>query len=203
MSLKVLIVEDESVIALDLKKILGRLGYDVVGSTAKYDTALDMLFNRQPDLVLLDINIKGTKSGIDIAELINEKYKIPFVYITSYSDETTLNQAKLTRPFGYLLKPFTEENIKSTLAIAIFNYKSLKLNRSPSHEYLNTFCSETLSKKEFEVVLDILGGHTTPQIASGQNISINTVKFHLRRIYAKMGVSGKLELLSKMSKGTL
>src|SRR5688572_4018758 len=102
---KVLIVEDQRIVALDIKNSLERLGYLVVGSTASGDEALKIVEINPPDIILMDIILKGEMDGIETATIVRQKYHIPVVYLTSYSDEKTLQRALLTEPHGYILKP--------------------------------------------------------------------------------------------------
>ncbi|MTI21969.1 response regulator transcription factor [Fulvivirga sp. RKSG066] len=119
---KVLIVEDELIIAEDLKSILLELGHEVCGLAISAREALVLLETHSPDLVLLDIQIKGGMDGIDLASEIRAQYKTPFVYLTSHADPTTLQRAKETNPYGYLVKPYQEKDINATIEIAINNF---------------------------------------------------------------------------------
>jgi two-component SAPR family response regulator len=95
---QILIVEDELIIAEDISNMLQKMGYDVIGIAMDFDEAVTILENNKPDLILLDINLNGKSDGIDLANVINGKCKIPFIYITSYSDASTLERAKNTNP---------------------------------------------------------------------------------------------------------
>lgn len=118
----ILIVEDESLIAEELKRMVQRLGYTVVAIANRYDEALELLKKHVPDLVLLDIGLDySDKDGIDLAHYINETLKIPFVYITANADNATVNRAKTTFPNAYILKPFNQAAIFSTLEVVCFN----------------------------------------------------------------------------------
>ena len=132
MSIRVLIVEDEPVIATDIEMTLTGDDYTVVGIAYSSTQALDLLHRFRPDVVLLDIAIKGDKDGIDIATIINDKYKIPFIYITSFSDRETLERAKATLPYGYIVKPFKDRDIISAIEMAVYRHASLNNLRFPS-----------------------------------------------------------------------
>jgi DNA-binding LytR/AlgR family response regulator len=119
--MKILIVEDELIIAEDVRGMLGRMGYDVLGNAMDYNEAIAILETDKPDLILLDVNLNGKKDGIDLANVINETYKIPFIYTTSYSDSATLQRAKTTQPANYLVKPFKQEQLFTAIEMAIFN----------------------------------------------------------------------------------
>ncbi len=118
---KILIVEDELIIAEDVKNMLIHMEYEVVDVAMDYDEAIAILETQKPDLILLDVNLNSHKDGIDLAELINEKYKIPFIFTTSYSDSFTLNRAKNTHPINYLVKPFKKEQLFSTIEMALYS----------------------------------------------------------------------------------
>lgn len=118
---KILIVEDELIIAEDVKNMLTHMEYEVVDVAMDYDEAIAILETKKPDLILLDVNLNSHKDGIDLAELINEKFKIPFIFTTSYSDSLTLNRAKDTHPINYLVKPFKKEQLFSTIEMALYS----------------------------------------------------------------------------------
>jgi DNA-binding LytR/AlgR family response regulator len=120
--LSILIVEDNSFISEDLATQLVSGGYEVTGQAFDFDEALGFLKDKKPDLVLLDINLNGENSGIDIAREINSKYGIPFVYITSHSDPATLKKVNETKPYGYLLKPFDEKALQANIELAYHKF---------------------------------------------------------------------------------
>jgi DNA-binding LytR/AlgR family response regulator len=118
----ILIIEDEVLIAQDLREILEEVGYEQVYRARDFSQATKILQSEAVDLVLLDINLNQVISGIDIAHHINQHYQIPFIYITSYSDATTLESVKPTKPAGFLLKPYNKTLLLATIEIALFNY---------------------------------------------------------------------------------
>src|ERR1700730_12466498 len=105
MKRKVVIVEDQFIEANNLKKVLQRAGYYVCPIAASFSVALEIIDAEDPDLVLLDICLKGDQTGIDLARVLKEK-NIAFVYLSAYSDKYLFNAAKLTGPYGFLVKPF-------------------------------------------------------------------------------------------------
>lgn len=123
---KVVIVEDEALVAEDLKYRLTELGYSVTGTAPSGEKALEKIDEEIPDLVLMDIQLKGEMDGIETAETIKNEYQIPVVYLTAYSDESFLNRAKVTEPFGYLLKPIETRNLQSTIEMALYKAKMEK-----------------------------------------------------------------------------
>jgi PAS domain S-box-containing protein/putative nucleotidyltransferase with HDIG domain len=119
---KILVVEDESIVARDIRNMLLGLGYHVTAVISDAKEAVKNAKKEQPNLVLMDIMLQGNISGVDAADQIYSEFNIPVVYLTAYADETTLQRAKETEPFGYLLKPFEERELKSTIEIAIYKF---------------------------------------------------------------------------------
>jgi signal transduction histidine kinase/BarA-like signal transduction histidine kinase len=117
---RILIVEDESIVALDLQARLFRLGYDVVGIADTGALALDLAEQFRPDLTLMDIRLRSGMDGIETASHLRARFGIPVVYLTAYSDEATLQRAKFTEPLGYLVKPFEERELHSTIEMALY-----------------------------------------------------------------------------------
>ena len=120
---RILIVEDENIVAADIRDRLEHLGYDVVAHVTTGEGAVEKAGELHPDLVLMDIKLKGDMDGVEAAALISQERSIPVVYMTAYADETTLNRAKITGPFGYILKPFDERELYSTIEMATYRHK--------------------------------------------------------------------------------
>lgn len=119
----ILIVEDESIIAEELRRMVIKLGYQVVGVAHRYQEALMLVEKHLPDLVLLDIGLNYSDSdGIDLASHINRLYKIPFIYITANADIATVNRAKTTEPAAYITKPFNDSTIYSNIEVVLHKY---------------------------------------------------------------------------------
>ena len=137
MKVRVLIVEDEPIIADDIALTLGDLGFDVADIVNSADLALAAIKRTQPDLVLLDIRIKGEKDGVRLAHEMNEQFDIPFVFLSSLYDEQTLHRAKSTQPSGYLVKPYKEQDLKVTLELALS--KKNQSVKTPEEAPLNLF----------------------------------------------------------------
>lgn len=116
---KILIVEDEALIADNLAAIVEELGYTVTGIAASADEALKSLKNQLPDICLLDINIQGELDGIDLAAVIQQKYHLPHIFITSFSDAATVERAKQTSPAAYIIKPYTDKEVEINLTLAM------------------------------------------------------------------------------------
>lgn len=115
----ILIVEDDAIIAEDLRRTLLRLGYSVAGVARSSAAALEAIASATPDLVLMDIKLKGATDGVQTVALLRTHSSIPVVYLTSHSDAATLERARATNPQGYLLKPFHEHELHATVAAAL------------------------------------------------------------------------------------
>jgi len=126
MAINILVVEDESIVRKDIERSLEKLGYNVVGQADNGEKALELARSLKPDLALMDIQIKGNMSGIDTAEAIKQEMDIPVIYLTAFADEPTLNKAKLTEPHGYILKPFKEIDLHTTIEMAIHKHSREK-----------------------------------------------------------------------------
>ena len=121
---KLLLVEDEEIVAFDLEGTLKALGYEVSAIVGSGEEAIASAAKIHPDLVLMDIMLKGKTTGIQAAKEIRTLFNIPIVYLTAYADISTLQQAKLTEPFGYLLKPFEEKELQTTIEIALCRHQA-------------------------------------------------------------------------------
>ena len=120
MSTTIFIVEDERIVAEDIKVSLEARGYTVPGIASSRDQAIEGIRRTSPQLVLMDIMLKGPDDGIETARLVRELFGIPVIYLTSHADQDTLNRAKITEPFGYIIKPFEERDLLSAIEIALY-----------------------------------------------------------------------------------
>ena len=123
---KILIVEDERIIAEDTKQTLESLGYKVCGIASSGDEAIRIVEDSDPDLILMDIKIKGPIDGIETAEKIHQDKDIPLIYVTAYADEETLQRAKITEPYGYILKPIRKNELHTAVEIILYKYNMEK-----------------------------------------------------------------------------
>ena len=121
--INVLVVEDESIVSKDIRNTLKKLGYNVVGAASTGEKAIELAMEHRPDIVLMDIMLKGDLTGIDAADEIRAQLDIPVVYLTAYADESTLAKAKVTEPYGYIIKPFTEIDIHTSIEMAIYKHR--------------------------------------------------------------------------------
>ncbi len=121
-NVKILIVEDELIIAKDLKETLLEMNYEVVGIASSLEEAKEKLLKYKPDIALLDIFLTRQNEGIEVAYFIRQNFEMPFIFLTSYSDSRTLNEAKNLQPNAYLVKPFQVDSLYTAIEIAIFNF---------------------------------------------------------------------------------
>ena len=120
--INVLVVEDESIVSKDIQHSLKKLGYNIVGSSATAEKAIELAKSEHPDVVLMDIMLKGEMNGIKAADEIRKSCAIPVIFLTAYADESTLSKAKVTEPYGYILKPFKEIDLHTTIEMAIYKH---------------------------------------------------------------------------------
>ncbi|MBI5458519.1 MAG: response regulator [Methanobacterium sp.] len=130
-----MLVEDEIIVAADVKNRLENMGYSVLGIFDTGEEAIQKAGELKPSLVLMDIVLKGEMDGIDAAQNIRELYDIPIIYLTAYSDEKTLERAKVTEPFGYVLKPFEDREIQSAIEMAIYKHQMEKKLKESEEKY--------------------------------------------------------------------
>jgi DNA-binding LytR/AlgR family response regulator len=142
---KILVVEDESIVSKDIQQCLEKLGYNVVEAVDTGEKALEMLEKKNPDLVLMDIMLKGDMTGIETAETIKEIYGVPVIYLTAYADRNTLNKAKVTEPYGYILKPFQEIDLHTSIEMALYKHEKEK-EKSREREMLYSLVEKKSSE---------------------------------------------------------
>lgn len=170
-AIKILVVEDESIVAKDIQNTLIRLGYEVPATASSAASAYEKLEQVQPNLVFLDIKLKGEEDGIDIAAHIKEKYNIPVIFLTSYVDQETLDRAKFTEPYGYIVKPFNESDLKTTVEMALFKYSRDREVRESQQRLANALSNV----EEAIMITDTDGRITYLNERSGNLLGYGTV----------------------------
>jgi two-component system, response regulator PdtaR len=131
---RILVVEDEHIVAMGIKKMLKSLGYTVTGVASSGKDAISKAESTFPDVVLMDIMLKGDMDGVEAAKEIRERFDVPVVYLTAYSDNKVLERAKRTEPFGYIIKPFDEKDLFSSIEVALNRYRKEKEKSEQSKE---------------------------------------------------------------------
>jgi C4-dicarboxylate-specific signal transduction histidine kinase len=117
---RVMVVEDDRIVARDISEQLGRIGHSVIGVTARGEAAVELAISNRPDLVLMDIRLEGDIDGIDAARQIRARCQIPVVFLTAYADDETVRRASQAEPFGYLLKPFEDLQLRTVIEMALY-----------------------------------------------------------------------------------
>lgn len=120
--INVLVVEDESIVSKDIQYSLKKLGYNVVGAAATGEKAIELAGEKNPDIILMDIMLKGDITGIEASAEIKDKYNIPIIFLTAYADENTLSKAKVTEPYAYIIKPFKEIDLHTSIEMALYKH---------------------------------------------------------------------------------
>lgn len=136
---RILVVEDEGIVAEDLRMRLAHLEYDVPAICASGEEALASIRDAQPDVVLMDIGLHGELDGIETAERIRQEHETPVIFITAYADKRTLQRAKLTMPFGYLVKPFEERDLHASIEMALYKHATDRRLRESERRYRRLF----------------------------------------------------------------
>jgi AraC-like DNA-binding protein/CheY-like chemotaxis protein len=137
MEKKILIVEDDAIISLDIQEILDKQGYECIINVDNIELAINHIENDDIQLVLIDINLNKTKSGVDLGHYLLKKDTIPYIYITSYSDKATLDEVNCTRPHGFIVKPYKKEGLIATISVVLNNYTHKKIDSLRQDESIN------------------------------------------------------------------
>ena len=153
---QILVVEDEGIVGKDIQKTLQNFGYDVPCVVSSGEAAIQKAEENRPDLVLMDIVLKGKIDGIEAAEQIRSRFDIPVVYLTAYTDDKTLERAKVTEPFGYVVKPFEDRELKTAIEMALYKAKTNEKIKQAAKEGETTFNSicdlVSIHDKDFKLV---------------------------------------------------
>ncbi len=191
-NVRVLIVEDEVIIADNICDALEDFGYEVLEPAITYAEAIQAIETFRPDIAVLDIQLSGKKSGIDLAETINEKFNMPFLFLTSNSDKITLEQAKRAEPYAYLIKPFSKDELYTSIEVAMYNYSKQK---EKAVDQQNLIIKEALfirqnkafKRLNFEEILYLKSDHVYIDIVMKDDRKY-TVRGSLNDYISKMGM---------------
>lgn len=190
--LKILIVEDEVIIAETLQEMLYQLGYSEATKCKNQDSAEIVLNTEAIDLAILDINLAGNHEGLELAKICY-KNNIPYFFLTSYSDKKTILEAKELKPGNYVIKPFSPEEIMIAIELTLMHRQPQE--KEKLQKAIKVF---NLSERESEILEFITQRLSNQEIGEKLFLSLNTVKYHLRHIYSKLGASTKQEVIERI-----
>ena len=140
-SARILVVEDDRVVARDIQQQLARIGHVVVGATTRGEDSLELALNTHPEIVLMDIRLEGPIDGIEAAQQIRERCHIPVVFLTAYADDETVRRASITEPFGYILKPFEDLQLRTVIEMALYKHAAERRLLESESRYVATLSS--------------------------------------------------------------
>lgn len=194
-TLKILVVEDEMIIANSICDSLEDLGYDVLEPEISYTEAITSIIENKPDLVFLDIQLSGKRTGIDIARYINEHIKIPFIFLSSNSDKSTVQEAKATNPATFLVKPFTQDELYVAVEVSLSNFQANRSDTQPPSgsqtEALFIKQDKLFVKIKLDEILFIQSEHVYINIFTSTSeylhrISLSDILLRLNRNFARV-----------------
>jgi len=206
----ILVVEDEGIVAMDLQHRLINMGYSVPTVAASGQDALKKAAEVRPDLVVMDIRLRGDMDGIEVAEQIRDLLDVPPVYLTAYTDEDTLRRAKITEPFGYIVKPYDERTLRSTIEMALYRCQTERqLKQSEAWLEATLRCvseaivaadedsrvvfmnaeAETLTGRKPSETLGLKLGEVVRFVSSGKQVRAEELIDTVRRSYSPVALS--------------
>src|SRR5688572_18727464 len=187
--IKILVVEDESIVAKDIQNTLTKLGYEVPATASNAVSAFQKLEDIRPDLVFLDIKLKGDVDGIQIAEKIKNHYDIPVIFLTSFVDKITLDRAKVTEPYGYIVKPFNESDLQTTVEMALYKFEKDKETKYSKERYENALLNldEAIMILDTKYRITFLNPKAENMIGYGNETATNRELFDLVKIENETG----------------
>ncbi len=203
----IFVVEDENVVAQDIMMTLKRLGYSVVGSASTGKDAVEKIGKTKPDLVLMDIGLKGEMNGLEVAEKISGSVEVPVVFLTAYVDDQKLQKAKSIRAFGYIVKPFEEKNLNTTIQMALHKFRT-EQDLIEQKDHYQSLYDKTISKVNGEKLdmldrkilaeLDVNSRSSSSAIGKKVSLSKGTVKYRIKRL-TDMGYVNKFCIAANLS----
>lgn len=196
-SINILVIEDEALVAAMIKEALSGSKFNVRSIAFTKASAEKYLATEPIDAALIDINLEGHFEGIEIGRQIRDNHHIPFIYITAHADDQTIQNAKLTQPSGYIVKPFTERDLLAGLEIALYNFQQ-RHQSGKDLTFLNQRLKDPLSSRELDVLRLIFDGRTNQQMSEELFLSVNTVKTHLSRLFLKLNAGSRTEAIARV-----
>jgi CRP-like cAMP-binding protein/CheY-like chemotaxis protein len=212
---RILVVEDESIVAMDIADCLGSLGYEVVGTTDHGEDAINKATTLKPDLVIMDIMLKGAMDGISAAETISTRLQIPVIFLTAHSDESTLQRAKVTAPYGYILKPFDAEDLRTSVEIALYRASHRAGSPDAAREHheeplaAELLTPDVMGRLKFLEEVSVFRGlptgalHKIAASASVREIGAGGFVFHAGGALSEIGIvaSGRIAVVRSSASG--
>ena len=198
MSVQILAVEDNELHAENIHFCAEELGYSIINIIDNANECLQILENKKPDIILLDINIQGEINGIKLAEIIKDKFDIPIIFCTSLDDRITIRKAITTQPEAYLNKPIEEKSLANAVEIALYKEKNKETNLQKQIEFKIKDLTEkfNLTSREIDLINLLLNGNDTKTVSEKLFISTNTVKYHSKNLFEKLDIKSRAELSS-------
>lgn len=190
---KILIIEDEAIVAENIAAILENAGYVITGIAERADDALTALEKEKPNLIICDIFIKGSINGIELATTFSKTESIPFIYLTAFADEETIKKASQTHPMAYLVKPFTEKQLVAAVNLAMETHYG---DNSAQRE--NNIPRPTL--REIEILSFLAKGYSSKRIAEELSLSEHTIQTQRKNMMQKYKTSSSPELIALATK---
>lgn len=168
---KIAVVEDEIIIADTLCESLQALGYNVLEPAITFTEGKELIDSELPDIAILDIHLSGRKDGVDLAIYIKETYDMPFIFLTAHADKATVERAKIVNPPAYLIKPFTKEELYSSIEVALFNHEQKKIQEGKIEQKKYVFIKQKTHflKVKLADILFLKSDHVYVEIHTVQN----------------------------------
>lgn len=188
---KIMIVEDEIVIANALAGLIEEFGYTVCANVTTGEEAIELQLRTDPNLILMDVVLAGNLDGTGAAARIRENSNVPIIFLSAYSDEHNFSKAKESGPSSYLLKPYSSRSLEMAIHLALHNAKSKKKSSEYTSGDDEVIMKYTLSPSEAKVAELIIDSKTSKKIAERLSISEHTVYFHRKNIRNKFGIQNK------------
>lgn len=192
---KISIIEDDEITALNLKLSLEKLGYEVISLFSSVEDTLQNLILQLPDLLIIDISLNEANDGIGLAKQLKNRYSIPFIYLTSHSTDEIISEAKQTKPYGYIVKPFHPNSLHASIQMALFQSESEKEESSATVTPENLSVEELLKEKSLNTKTVsfarnyILNRETNELFHHTQKVNLkNTESMFMRLLVAKLGL---------------
>lgn len=194
---KILIVEDEAIVAMNIEKIVKKLGYEVLDIAQSGKEAIRIAFEYKPDLILMDIILSGSLDGVETSKMLLERIDVPIVYLTASSDDFTFQRAKITHPYGYIIKPFSARDIQIAIEIALYKFEmeqKIKINEA-RYKSLFEFSPVTIWEIDFSKFKTF--------ISNVQSMGITNVPEFIQKLSLTDLISNFLPDIIDINKATL